>query len=168
MAGTPILDTAEAKLETLISGMKIADGYNYDWSVVNEEDEAIGTFPRAIIDPRDELADREVCQDTLAGIGSRDYTNEVIFTILVAGELPAFDNNPAFAIRSTLRKALDDLKKLFGIHNQLDGACDNVLYASSQIEPIRTNDILGAAQLRTRWKIVYSQDRQTPTQYASS
>ena len=148
--------------------MTVVGGYNFDWSIVNEEDEAIGDFPRAIIDPRDVLADKETCVDTLAGIGSRDYTNEVLFTILVSGELPAFNNNPSFAIRSVLRKALDDLKKLFGTVNQLGGYCDNILYSASQIEPVTTNDVMSAAQLRTIWKVVYSQDRINPTQYASS
>jgi hypothetical protein len=152
----------------LISKMRKAQNYNFDWSISNEEDEAIGAFPRAIIDPRDVLADKETSKDTLAGIGSNDYTNEVLFTILVSGELPAFSRNPSFAIRSTLRLANDDLKKLFGINNQLNGNCDNILYVGSQIEPIRTNDVLGAAQLRTLWRVTYSQDRQDPTLYASS
>lgn len=165
---TPILDNIESKMAELIAAMKIVGGYNFDWSIVNEEDEAIGDFPRALIDPRDVLADKETCMDTLSGIGSRDYTNEVLFTILVNGELPAFNNNPSFAIRSVLRKALDDLKKLFGINNQLAGYCDNILYSGSQIEPVQTNDIMAAAQLRTIWKVIYSQDRQTPTLYAGS
>ena len=163
-----ILDNIEIEIGCLIKGMRKADYYNYDWSIVNEEDEAFGSFPRAIIDPRDTLADKEVSRDTLSGIGSRDYTNEVIFTILVSGELPAFNNNPAFARRSSFRKALDDLKKLFGVNNQLRGKCDNIMYVASQIEPVRKNDVLGAAQLRAMFKVVYSQDRQDPTLYASS
>jgi hypothetical protein len=163
-----ILDTIETTMASLIAGMTINDGYNFNWSIVNQEDEVIGDFPRALIDPRDGLADVETCMDTLAGIGSRDYTNEVLFTILVAGKLPSYDNNPSWAIRSVLRKANDDLKRLFGINNQLNGTCDNILYVSSRIEPIKTNDIMAAGQLRWMCKVVYSQDRQTPTQYASS
>lgn len=163
-----ILDSIELQMAALILGMKTAGSYNFNWSMINEEDEAIGSFPRAIIDPRDEMADQETNMDTLSGIGSNDYTNEVMFTILVRGTLPGFNNNPSFAIRSVLRKALDDLKRLFGIHNQLDGYCDNILYQSSRIEPIRTNEVLTAGQLRVRFKVVYSQDRQNPLLYASS
>ena len=163
-----ILDSIELQMAALIAGMTTSDGYNFNWSIVNEEDEAIGDFPRALIDPRDEMADQEMNMDTLAGIGSGDYTNEVLFTILVRGMIPSFSTNPSFAVRSTLRKALDDLKRLFGRHNQLDGTCDNILYQASRVEPIRTNEVLSAGQLRVKYKVVYSQDRFTPTLYASS
>jgi hypothetical protein len=165
---TPILDNIETTMSTLIAGMTTTGGYNFNWSIVNEEDDAIGNFPRAIINPRDSLADKEQNMDTVAGIGSRDYTNEVLFTVLVAGEMAAFGVNSNFTFRSVLRKAQDDLKRLFGINNQLGGYCDNILYAASQIEPIKKNDVMSPLQLRTVFKIIYSQDRQTPTQYASS
>lgn len=163
-----IANNIEIEIERLIKNMRRAEYYNYDWSVINEEDEAIGDFPRAIIDPRDTLADKETSRDALSGISDNAYTNEVLYTILVSGQLPAFDKNPSFAIRSSLRLALDDLKKVFGINNQLQGKCDNILYVSSQIESLRNNDVLGAAQLRTTWRVVYTQDRQDPTIYASS
>jgi hypothetical protein len=163
-----ILDNIELEMAQLIAGMTTIEGFNFNWSIVNEEEEIIGDFPRAIIDPRDVLADKETSRDTLAGIGSNDYTNEVLFTILVSGELPAFDSNPNFAIRSIMRQANDDLKQLFGIYNQLNGLCDNILYVASQIEPIKRNDMLQTAQLRSMWKVVYSQDRISPTQYAGS
>lgn len=165
---TPILDRIEKKIASLVGGMRIADGYNFDWGMVNEQDESIGDFPRCVIDPTENVADKENNMDTLAGIGSRDYTNEVVFTLLVKGELPEFDTNPLFAARSVLRKAHDDLKRLFGIHLNLDSECDNIIYAGSQIESLVRNDVQRPAQLRTFWKVVYSQDRQTPTQYASS
>jgi hypothetical protein len=163
-----ILDNIEIEIDHLISHMRIAGGYNFDWTTSNEEDDAYAGFPRAIIDPRDTMADKETCMDISLGLGSQDYTNEVLFTILVTGDLPAFNNNPSFAIRSTMRKALDDLKKVFGVNNQLRGKCDNILYVSSQIEPTRKNDVLSAAQLRAVFKVIYSQDRQDPTLYASS
>jgi hypothetical protein len=168
MSGTPILDTIETAISDLIAGMLAADGYNYDWNIVNEPDETIGAFPRCVINPTDNFADKETCQDTTAGLGSGDYTNEVIYTLLAKGELPAFDSNPLFAIRSTLRMALDDLKMLFGKNRNLGGACDNILYIGSQIEPLGNNDGQRPAQLRTFWKVIYSQDRTTPTQYAGS
>jgi len=163
-----ILDNIEKQIEALITNMSIDDGFNYNWSIINEEDEAIGDFPRAIIDPRDSFSDKESSRDTLAGIGSNDYTNEVMFTILVTGSLVNFSENPSFAIRSNLRRALDDLKQLFGIHNQLQGTCDNIMYVGSQQEPVRKNDVMSAANLRTVWKVIYSQDRIIPSQYASS
>lgn len=169
---TPILDTIETNIATLISGMTVIGGYNYNWGTVNEQDESIAIFPFCVINPTDSLADRETNVDNINGISSLDYTNEVLITLLCKGELPVFDNNPLFAIRSTLRKALDDLKMLFGTYTQLQAngiaACDNILYVASQIEPLARNDVQRPAQLRSMWKAVYAQDRKTPTQYASS
>jgi hypothetical protein len=169
-----ILDKIEKRIEILVAGMRKADGYNFDWGMVNEQDESMPdssgnvTFPRCVIDPTDNVADKENNQDSLAGIGSQDYTNEVIFTLLVKGELPNFETNPLFAARSMLRQALDDLKMLFGIHLNLDGNCDNIMYTGSQIESLINNNVQRPAQLRTSWKVVYSQSRQAPTLYASS
>jgi len=164
----PILERIESKIASLVGGMLIANGYNFNWGIVNEQDESLGTFPRCVIDPTDSLADKESNQDTLAGVGSMDYTNEVTFTLLVKGELPVFDTNPLFAIRSLLRKAHDDLKRLFGVHLNLDGECDNIMYMGSQIESLTRNDVQRPAQLRTMWKVVYSQDRQYPFLYAGN
>lgn len=168
MAGTPILDNIETTIASLISGMTTVALYNFNWSVVNQEDDAIGDFPRAIIDPRDSQADKITNMDVITGISSNDYTNEVLFTILVTGDLVVFDDNAAFGIRSVLRKALDDLLMLFGVNNQLNGYCDNILFVGSQIEAVRTGDITSPANLRSLWKVIYSQDRKVPTQYASS
>jgi hypothetical protein len=163
-----ILDGIEKEIELLILGMSIASGYKFDWATVNEEDEAIGSFPRAIIDPRDSLADKISNMDTVSGISSRAYTNEVLFTVLASGELPSFNTNPSFAIRSIMRNALNDLLKLFGNNNQVGGYCDNILFSGSQIEAIRTGDIVSPANLRTIWKVIYSVDRIDPTKYAGS
>lgn len=168
MSGTPILDIIETTISTLVAGMLTANNYNFNWGIVNEPDETIGDFPRCVINPTDSLADKETNVDPVEGLGSGDYTNEVIFTLLVKGELEAFSDNPLFAIRSTLRMALDDLKMLFGINRNLEGACDNILYMASQIEPLGQNDGQRPAQLRTFWKVIYSQDRLTPSQYAGS
>ena len=163
-----ILDRIEIQMVALVMGIRKSDGYNFDWGMVNEQDESIGAFPRCVVDPSDSIADKESNQDTLAGVGSLDYTNEVIFTLLVKGELPSFETNPLFAVRSILRQAQDDLKRLFGIHLNLDGECDNIMYSGSQIESLVRNDVQRPAQLRTFWKVVYSQDRTDPTKYASS
>lgn len=171
---TCILDAIELKMAALVAGMTKTGGYNFDWGMVNEQDESMPdssgnvTFPRCIIDPTDSVADKETNQDTLAGVGSNDYTNEVIFTLLVKGELPKFETNPLFAARSMLRQALDDLKMLFGIHLNLDSNCDNIMYAGSQIESLTRNDVQRPAQLRASFKVIYSQDRRAPTLYASS
>lgn len=166
MSGTPILDNIENAMVSLIETMSESAGFNYTWGTVNDEDAVGSTFPIAIIDPTDSLADKETCMDQLSGLGSGDFTNEVLFTILVTGEMPEFSSNANFECRSMLRKALDDLKALFGINLNLTQTCDNIMYVGSQIEIIRRNDVQRPAKLRTIWRIIYSQDRRTPTQYA--
>ena len=163
-----ILDNIETNMASLIGAMTIAEGYNFDWGTVNEEDLSNCTFPSAVIDPTDSLADKEKNMDTLAGISSRNFTNEVLFTVLVSGEMPEFSSNANFESRSMLRSALDDLKMLFGTNLSINNTCDNVLYVGSQIETLKRNDVQRPTRLRTIWRVVYSQDRQNPTQYAGS
>jgi hypothetical protein len=166
MSGTPIVDTIETTMISLIEGMDVSHGWNFDWGDVNDEDIVGLKFPVAIIDPTDSLADKETCVDTLAGLSSLDYSNEILFTILVVGEMPEFSSNPNFECRSLLRKALDDLKMLFGINLNLLATCDNIMYVGSQIEVGNRNDMQRPAKLRSIWKVVYSQDRRTPTMIA--
>ena len=166
LLGLPILNKIGSAIADLIAGMRIADGFNFDWGIVNEQDVTIGDFPRCVINPTDKFADDEMSQDLTGGIGSGEYTNGVVYTLLTKGELPQFDSNPLFAIRSTLRKAQDDLKMLFGIRRSLDGTADNIMYVGSQIEPLRRNDGQRPAQLRTFWKVLYAQERNEPAQYA--
>lgn len=164
----PITDKIELAMVSLIEGMRTTGGYNFSWQIANEEDISIEGFPRAVINPTDSLADKETNMDTLSGIGSLDYTNEVLFTILVIGELDTVSINPNFDIRSNLRKALDDLKMLFGVHYTANDTCDNILYMGSQIEIIKRNDVQRPGQLRVIFKSIYSQDRQIPSQRAGS
>jgi hypothetical protein len=164
----PITDKIEVAMAALISGMRTTGGYNFSWSLCDEEDISIGEFPRAVINPTDSLADKETNMDTVAGIGSLDYTNEVLFTILVIGELDTTSTNPNFAIRSNLRKALDDLKMLFGVNYTVNDTCDNILYMGSQIEIIKRNDVQRPGQLRAIFKAIYSQDRSHPSIRAGS
>jgi hypothetical protein len=164
----PITDKIEVAMASLISGMRTTSGYNFSWQIVNEEDTSIEGFPRAVINPTDSLADKETNMDTVAGIGSLDYTNEVLFTILVIGELDTTSTNPNFAIRSNLRKALDDLKMLFGVNYTVNDTCDNILYMGSQIEIIKRNDVQRPGQLRAIFKAIYSQDRSHPSIRAGS
>jgi hypothetical protein len=164
----PITDKIETAMAALITGMKTVNGFNFNWSLTDEEDISIGAFPRAIINPTDSLADKETNMDTLAGVGSQDYTNEVLFTILVIGELDTPSTNPNFAIRSNLRKALDDLKMLFGANYTANDTCENIMYAASQIEIVKRNDVQRPGQLRVIFKAIYSQDRSNPSVRAGS
>ena len=128
---------------SLIKGMTVANGFNFDWATVNEIDKAIGDFPRAVIDsPIESNKGAELNMDQLNGQHSDAYTNEAIFTIQISGQLPTVaDQNAYFAIRDTLRRSLDDLKQLFGKNNTANDTCDVILYRDAVIQYIQRNDL---------------------------
>jgi hypothetical protein len=163
-----ITDNIENAMVALINSMNTVSGYNFNWDTVNQEDETIGDFPRCVINPTDYLADKEKNVDDTDGKSAQDYTNEVMFTLLIIGALSSVSTNPNFDIRSTMRHALDDLKMLFGENYTVNNSCDNIMYQGSQIEYIKRNDVQRPAQLRVFFKAIYSQDRFAPSQYASS
>jgi hypothetical protein len=151
--------------------MTVLGGYNYNWNTVNQIDLAIGSFPRAVIDsPLEKNIGSETNVDTLNGAHSDAYTNEATFIIEVKGSLDSLPSvtNSYFAIRDTLRRSLDDLRQLFGIHMTVNDTCDTIMYQKSNILYTQMNDVLRPASLRTAWLCVYSQDRMNPSQYASS
>ena len=163
-----ILDNVELAMATLIPGMNVAAGYNYNWKTCNEEDLVVGDFPRTVINPTDSLADKITNLDTKAGLGSLDYTQEVLFTLLSIGELNFPSNNPDFAIRSVCRHMLDDLLMLFGRNYTVNNSCDGIMFVASQIEIVKRNDIQRPGCLRSIWRVWFSCDRSNPSVRAGS
>jgi hypothetical protein len=159
-----ILDNIELQMKILMLTMTKVGGYNFDWTTVNIEDQARGTYPRAVIE-----SPKEDNLDDTNGLASVAYTNAITFIIWVTGQ-QLIDSipNPNFTIRSNLRAAEDDLKQLFGINYQLNGSCDGIMFRSCQIFETNKNDVTKPASARTEWLVRYAQDRITPLQYASS
>ena len=154
-----ILDYIELNMKTLILSMSVANGYNFDWQTVDEENEAIGSFPRAFIE-----SPMETNIDTAAGANASAYTNDVLFIIRVKGE-QGWTDNPQFTIRSCLRLAIDDLKKLF--KDSVNDSCDEILYRSHQVIYNLQNDIQRPAYVRSQWLCKYTQDRTNPILYSA-
>jgi len=71
MAGTPILTQIETNMQTLIEGMTVAGGYNYNWGTVNQRDYAKCKFPSAVID----LEPEELNMDEAGGMQADAYLN---------------------------------------------------------------------------------------------
>jgi hypothetical protein len=159
-----IIDNIELQMKVLMLGMTNAGGYNFNWSSVNEEDQAIGDYPRALME-----SPIENCIDDPVGGSQTSYTNEVLFIVWVTG-LQFIDSNPNpnFTIRSNLRLAEDDLKRLFGINYQLNGSADNIMFRGAQIFKGDNNDVQKPATMKTQWRVSYSQDRISPRLYAGS
>jgi hypothetical protein len=149
-------------IKELIETMSATNGYNLEWGTVNQRNYALGDFPRAeIYYPSEENL------DTLAGIGSRDYTNAVTFEIHVAAKLNFSSDNPLFEINEQLDYALDDLKMLFGKNPSIGGTCDSFLYRGYKRETKAVDQFI-PTKMVTTWRAVYQQDRQTPSQVSSS
>ena len=157
-----ILTLQATAMEALIKTMTTTGGYNYNWLTVNQRDYALGTFPRAeIYSPEEENL------DDIGGIGSNDYTNKVVWEIHVTGKITTSSVNPIFDINDIHSLALDDLKMLFGINRSLSGTCDSFLYRGMTRE-IKAVDQFIPTKIITKWQAIYSQDRITPSQFASS
>jgi hypothetical protein len=159
-----LLDYIELNMKVSILGLTKASGYNFDWLSVNQEDQTIGGYPRALIE-----SPQETSLDDPNGASAGMYTNEVLFIIWVTGQqLIDASPNPNFTIRSNLRLAEDDLKKLFGTNIHVNGTCDDIMFRGALIVKGDKNDVLKPASMQTQWRVRFSQDRQTPTQYAGS
>ena len=155
-----ILDNIELQMKCAILGMSQSTGYNWNWLIVNQPDEAVGgtepTYPRVNIE-----SPAETNIDGVNTPNAEAYTNEVVFVLMVKGT-QAWSNNANFTIRSNLRYELDDLKKLFGNNSSINGSCEEILYRSSQVIALNLNDVQKPSTLRSQWLVRYCQDRLNP------
>lgn len=156
--GTPILTLMENNIATVTSGIRIVDGFHFDWKTVNQEDLAKCTFPCSTIylDPEEENLDDP------DGASATAYTNSAKFRIHVVGKFEVEQNNPIFAANALLTKALDDLKKVFGINHHLNDTADFMMYKRSVRINKLNGDIMIPKEMDTFWETRYSQSRLLP------
>ena len=153
-----MLQDIEDKMGELIAEMQ-ALPYNFMWGTnVNERDYAKAQWPNAVI-----YFEEEVCLDEEGGAWCGAYYQEVIYRIEVMTRLDAEYANPVVEIRKEFYKCLDDLKRLFGTHWNLEGKADTIMYKGASIEEKANGDIFIPSKLITKWKIKYEQDRVDPT-----
>jgi hypothetical protein len=160
MPGTPILTNIESNIKSLIESILSKNGYHYDWSSVNEEDLAKAIFPCAMVylDPEETNLDNEQAGGAHAGT----YLNRVNFRIHVVGKLDLETKNPNFEANAVLTKALDDLKKLFGINYSINDYADSFMYVRSERIRKQNGDIFIPCELDTFWVCQYMQLRNSP------
>ena len=158
MPGTPILTQQETQIKTIIEGLKLSGGYHYTWGTVNIEDLAKCTFPCGMVylDPEEENLDDP------DGASAQAYTNMAKFRIRVVGTFETEQSNPIFAANATLTKALDDLKKAFGINYSLNDTADYMMYKRSVRISSVVNDIMIPKMMDTFWETRYIQSRTSP------
>jgi hypothetical protein len=152
-----VISKIERGMEDAIAGMSEGDGYNYDWGTVNQPDVALQTFPSAEI-----MLESETCLDDKEGVWSDAYELESIFVLRIRSDLQNETERPAYEINHELNRALDDLKKLFGINYHVTDSCDTVMYMGATRVPDRTGDIFRPAHMDVRFRVRYTQDRQNP------
>jgi hypothetical protein len=158
-----ILDNIELQMKIAILGMTKVGGYNWDWQVVNQPDEATGPgYPRVNME-----SPAESNIDGTNTPNAQAYTNEVVFVLWVKGN-QAWSSNANFTIRSNLRSALDDLKRLFGNNSSVNNSCEEILYRSSQVVALNLNDVQRPSNMRVQFLVRYCQDRLNPLIRAGS
>lgn len=154
-----LLTTIETNIATLIQGMTIAGGYNFDWGESNVVDAAlVAVFPNAQI----YLLDIDNQDDVDTGAHAQSYRQLGTFRIVVRGKLASVSSKPKFAIHPEHNDALDDLLKLFGNNYSIDSSCDVIFFRRASRDENQSGDVYSDSDLITSWDIYYQQDRVNP------
>jgi len=158
-----ILSKIENNIKTLIEGMTVSDGYNYNWGTVNIIDEVKqDSYPTALV----KLHDIESIDDIGGGNGN-SYAMRARFEIIIKAKLTDETTTPLYDIHDAQYKAYDDLLKLFGNNPSL---CVDSVPACHYVNPDsvesreehETGDIFRPSDFITRWYIYYEQLRTDP------
>jgi hypothetical protein len=154
----PWLTKIENNIKSIIEAIRSVDGYHFDWEICNQEDLAKVTFPAAMVylEPEEENLDERT-----GGCGG-SYLNKVTFRIHVVGKLADESSNPNFDMNAVLSKALDDLKKIFGINYHINDNADAFMYRRSVRIRKLNGDIFVPVELDTFWDCTYMQLRNAP------
>jgi len=154
------LGTIQEAMVALINAMATSGGYWFTWGACNEVDHAKKTaYPNAEIYIGDEQN-----TDGIDAAHATAYSNKITFNIHTWCKLLTVTDNPDFAIEELMDKALEDLKRLFGINNTVSGTCHLVQYRSFTKDLLKRGDIILAGRIVSVWDIYYIQDRLNPTQ----
>lgn len=157
------------KIGDLILEMSTATGYNYDWKTTQLKQQAIGEYPRAEI----YVVEENNLDETEDGLGSHAYTNECTVEIVVRNKLKLSSTNVIFDYYGVEHLLIDDLKRKFGKEENfnLGGICDKFMYKGFVRDPENINetsrDQFTPHDIKIRFKLVYSQNRNFPDLYAS-
>jgi len=161
-----IISNIYTELETLVSSMTTAGGYNYDWlsTSVNPKD---FDFAEAVVTSYDAIwpvclihyGDEEVVAPTMStlGVNGQTYTNDISFIFDVF--LGASSENTADV---EINKAISDLKKLIFNDDCLNGKAFIVLYVRHRRETAFADQLDWAGRLAFEITVRYSQDVTDP------
>ena len=130
-----ILETnIRKKLIELVGGMRIADGFNFDWYASNPsawDENLTDGYPFAFVEPGDETN-----LDEQGAVNGGIYTNDFPFTIYCRIDYDETkiteEIRPVDQIEDEIDKALQDLKRLFGNNVCLDDTVFSCWYTGSR------------------------------------
>jgi len=164
-----IITKIEQKIETLISAMTTSE-YNFNWnSIVEPSEVENANFPSAgiVLIEENNIDAPELskdCEDIIGPTGAfaNAYYNAIKFTITIGGTAGTPFSDIA-AKKNALNKALDDIKKLFGINYFLENSgCSSIMYRKA-IRTINKDNTSKAGTYETTWIARYYQDRKNPS-----
>jgi len=157
MSDIAMLQAIEDKIESLIESIN-AEPYNFVWGDCSlYYDMAKASYPCAGV-----TFEGEENQDEDNGTWGGAYFNIANFRIDVRCQLDSEYPNPREIITGELYKALDDLKRVFGINWSLGGTANSIQYKGCEIVDETANDVFIPSRLVTHWIVHYEQDRQDP------
>jgi len=156
---SPILSRIEASIASLIEGIQVVDGYNYDWGTSNQQDKALQDAD-TVAEIR--LSTEENVDDD-GGSDAGSYLNQAFFDIRVQTTMDTLEATPIFDVNDYHNKVVDDLKKVFGINYSLEDNCNSIMYRGITERVVTENgDLFTPGHITTRWRVDYAQDRENP------
>ena len=157
--GEPVQWACEKAIETLIKAISVSDNYWYNWHTTNQDNEALCTFPCAMID----ISSEESIDGDYDVNAHQSYSCRLPFTLKVVGKMPEISNTAQYDIKKILWRCLDDLKKCFGNNPTLTSRGGLILYRGSDIVTSKSNGVIIPSSIQTRWIIDFKQDRTEPS-----
>jgi len=154
--GTPILTSIESAMATTLSGLTTGGGYHYTWGTANQDDK--------VLQDADVVAEirlsNEDNMDEPDGVDANSYLNSAYFEITVQTTMDDLKAKPIWAINAYHNKAIDDLKRAFGINYHLSDTCNSIMYRSHDREILQNGDLFTPGKITSLWRVDYAQDRE--------
>lgn len=162
----PIKTAIRNKIEEVMLAMRVADGYNFDWTS-NNRDLALATFPNFYVRiPNETNLDFDSGQTSF-----QSYDNSCEVEIMVITKNSDSEYDPQRIGEDQLDLAEDDIKKLFGDAGQVGSALGDVgadmfYYMGSETNYFVSNSVFTPENRIFKFRLQYTQDRLNPDQIA--
>jgi len=154
--GTPILTSIESAMATILSGLTTGGGYHYKWGTANQDDKVLqdaNMVAEIRLSSEDNI-------DEPDGVDANSYLNSAFFEIIVQTTMDDVKSKPIWAVNAYHNKAIDDLKRAFGINYHLNNTANSIMYRSHDREILQNGDLFTPGKITSIWRVDYAQDRE--------